>query len=164
MTALLLQATGELSPVLAAGFGALIGSAGSFLVRYYLDYRQKQNQQEKLRRALISEINETASRIEYWRDASAAFAFVPEHDFLPRTVFDSTAADIGILTAKEVECVVEFYSSVSVLAEAMPHAAARHEEIDTRSEQSELLSDLYEELGEVQDRGNEAVDRLQANL
>lgn len=172
MTSVLLQLTGVTLAVLAAGFGALIGAVGTFIVRYYF-YRKRQLRRKKnVRLSLIAEL-EAIERLELWEKITEENPPIPEYEFIPVTVFKANANTIGLLSAEEVQVIVSFYSSVSVFTE---HAISdirvnipKYLEDATqsgirniyRSDKKRALQDEFEELKE---KRKTAIRKLEDNL
>jgi hypothetical protein len=106
--------------------GAVLGFAATLIGSFGVWYLSRQNRKERLRKALIAELNhqelgriveslETDGPVDSEEGQSeyeVAGSELPPDRALPTTVYQSNAGNLGELPSDEVEDVVEYYSSL----------------------------------------------------
>lgn len=84
---------------------AMIGVGGSL----YLYHRRQSDRQSRLRDALYAELK-GMEYLQKWPDVGTT---VPAYDFTSTYIFEKNADNMGLLSKKEVESVVDFYTRVN---------------------------------------------------
>lgn len=96
----------------SAVFGALLGSFGTYLVKRRTQAKAEQQQADRLRHALRSELismQPMLRDLDYQTDPHELDTDHPEY-FLSNDVYRGSIQEIGLLTESETIAVVEFYS------------------------------------------------------
>lgn len=105
---------GTLSNAEAILLSGFLGFVGGILSSFGLNLLRRRQQRRSLRRALLQEIELPKAVIERAVEQDVASFNGPLHTDIPTTVYESNAADIGLLTPEETEAVIAYYGTAAV--------------------------------------------------
>jgi len=148
--------------IISALIGALT-ALGVVLLRERLNRDQRIS---KTRRALYAEID--SAEIEVAKDlieGEYSQPFYRQVDFLPTDVYDQNVGDVGLLTEKEIEAIISYYSlAKTVRSETSAlHTIAEEDEYEYQVGQSAIES-LKGDLSVLIDRQEIALEELKAEF
>ncbi|WP_150123177.1 hypothetical protein [Haladaptatus sp. R4] len=95
---------------------AFIGAVAALSVAYLRVVLEKNKKREKLRNALLAELQST-NRLDVALDmlnSSTGVYFYIHHDFIPTSTYESNLSDIGLLSEDEIEPVISYYSDALI--------------------------------------------------
>lgn len=89
---------------------ALIGAVATLFSGLLVYSRRKKDKRERLRTALIQEIEGMQGPIKGYSNTLQKMNGIPETDIINTTIYENNADKIGILSEEEVEKVTDFYT------------------------------------------------------
>lgn len=98
------------SQIYAALGGALVGAAATLASGFGVYFKQRRDKRERLRTALIQEIEGMKGPIKGYSQAIQKMNGLPERDIITTTIYESNADKIGLLSEEEIEKVTGFYT------------------------------------------------------
>lgn len=149
--------------IIGSVVSALIGAGAGIGVVLIRERITRGKQVSKTRRALYAEIE--SADIEVAKeliDDGYAQPYYRQVDFLPTDVYDEHVGDIGLLSAHEIEAVVQFYSlAKTVRSETSAlHTIAETDDYDAQTGMAAIGS-LRNDLSTLITRQNRALRELQ---
>lgn len=155
------------------GTGAVLGFFATLLSSFGLLYLRRKHRQDRLRRAIIAELEkQDLERIveslqtdgtgdvdtEDSEEYPVGPSDLPPADSIPTSIYEGNAGNLGTLPAEEVSVVVEYYSSLLSLKSII--RAIRNDESVLSADKKEL----HEELPELESDRGQLLTTLRSSL
>lgn len=144
------------SQIYAALGGASVGALATLVSGFGVYFKRKRDKRERLRIALIQEIDGMKGPIKGYSQAMQKMNGLPETDIITTTIYESNADKIGLLSEEEVKKVTNFYT----------HAMNTSEELKFLNDQEQpqktaTFGKLKSEgLDNLKDKNEEALEAL----
>jgi len=149
-----------LSTLGGAILGALLGSYGTYLARERSRKKQERERIENLRRSLVAELG---SMDELATQKASNYATqIPAHSTISAEVYKSNSSEISLLTPKEAETVIRFYSGAIKLEQTLD--TTRELVVESEYPQMHNLSSLNESIDVLRKEWKKCVLALISHL
>lgn len=128
--------------------GPIIGIIGAIVISWCGHLYKNWQRREHLRKAFLSELEHPFPEGKAWA-GDLESGGVPKKELIPTTIYKTNALNISILSAKEIERLVEYYSHVTSFKEEeekfRQFRRKREKEIDFSSENNKDQQAKYQE-------------------
>lgn len=94
--------------VVSALFGGVAGSLGTYILRERSRRKERERQITNMRRSLLAELHSMEELAT--QDSANKSTMLPMHRFVSAEVYRANSSQISLLTEKETEAIVRFYS------------------------------------------------------
>lgn len=131
---------------------AFVGLGGSL----YLYRRRREDLRSRLRLAFLVEMEETRKFTEALEELEDPAMVDPE--YIPTTMYEENASELGTLSAEEVKALTRFYSMAIMLKEQIRRV--KRGDYDDTHERKELLEMLANNIGTLNDIRRATIERV----